>query len=295
MALHAALTQYMLAHGLLVHAPAPVIAPQDNLPPLVGFVGLVGHLDVVDEGLDPGPDVQDDEFANLGGPPEDDEIDWEEQVGQVNQVIDEVGDGPAHFLQPMPLPEVEDVLQPALVMEPEPVIAAAAADGDHALEPAVNLAAPLDEPPPYVPNPNAGHADGADGGVNEPVIDQVGGGVDLAEDHALPGPAAEAHNPIVPAVELAQGLPDAALNSVQAPAIPVSLDVEGNSVPGPSSAHIDLNMLDPLNEHSRAALSSLCSTFAVADDPRRLNRVLAEGMLFIAVLPRPYIAHAQLI
>lgn len=271
MALYAALTQYMHAHELLVNAPAPAVALQQNLPPLDGFVDLVGLLDDVDEGLQHGPDVQEDEVADLGEPPQDDEILWHPQVGQVHQAVEEVGDGPAVFLQPVPLPEFEPVLQPALVVGQAPAIAVAAADGNGGLELAVNLPEPEGAPPPHAPGRGSGPA-----GVNNNDVEHVPEPA-FAEDGGL----AEGTMPLAVAGEREAEVPpvhlDIALRDAQAPAAAAPHSAGDSLVPGPSNTSATSEARIVLDASGRAALSYLFTQFSLPEDMGSINALLVEG------------------
>ncbi|KZV71934.1 hypothetical protein PENSPDRAFT_377999 [Peniophora sp. CONT] len=283
MALYAALTQYMLAHGLPVNAPAPAIALQQNLPPLDGFVGLVGLLEDVDDGPEHGPDVQEDEFADFGEPPEVDEIVWDAQVGQVDQVVEEVGDGPALLLQPVPLPEVEPVLQPALVPGhdhipiPVPAQDAAVVAQDNA-EDGAHMNQQEDAPPAY-DAPHAAPVDNGEDVVEEPEHDPVVGVADLIGEH-VPAPVREqmVQDIARSSNELMHDNQDVAPNGDDQ-ALPAESPrtTEELAVPGPSNVSAGLDLHASLDMEGRAAMSSLCTRFGLPENSGSLDRALVEA------------------
>ncbi|KZV71980.1 hypothetical protein PENSPDRAFT_379183 [Peniophora sp. CONT] len=281
MELHTALTQYMLAHGLPVNHPVQPIALPQNLPPLDGFVDLVG-LDNLDVGPHHGPDVQEDDFADFGEPPEDDEIDWEEQVGQVDQVVDEVGDGHALLLQPVPLPDVEPVLQPALVPGhdyvpiPAPAQDAAAVAQDDA-EDGAHMNQQEDAPPAY----DAPHAapvedgeDEAEGPEHDPDIE----GADLAVEIPPVAPEQMVQDVGHPDNELAQDDPNVAQqDDIRAPSVDAHRTVEEVSIPGPSHLSVGLDVSALFTDQGRQALSYLCTRFSLNEGTHCLNDAVVEA------------------
>ncbi|KZV63723.1 hypothetical protein PENSPDRAFT_738644 [Peniophora sp. CONT] len=284
MALHAALTQYMIAHGLPFNPPAHPIAQPQDAPPLNGFVGLVG-LDDVDEGAEHGPDVQEDEFAGFGEPLEEDDIVWDAQVGQAHQVVEEVGDGPALLLQPVPLPDVEPVLQPALVLghdhdpipAPAQVVAAVAHDGvgdGHMNQP--------EDPPPAYDAPGAAPVEGGDGEADEPEHDAVVEDIDPVGEQAPPvAPAQDVQDPAHPAEEPARSNPEVALDNVHSLPSAAHRAVGNASIDDiPDGSYVAVH----LDVDGRTALSSLCARFQQPESTRGINSALMDALNRITYL-----------
>ncbi|VDB89608.1 unnamed protein product [Peniophora sp. CBMAI 1063] len=245
--LHAAVTDFMLAHEIPANAQAPPFAPQAGLP---------------QDGLDIDPYAGDDgsDVANnvLNLPNYDQGAAGVEVHPPVQALVPDV----VHVLHVEPVDAM-----PALGAVPAGV--ANNEEGGNA----PHVIVPDEAPPPY-PHPPAE----APGVLNEE-LEHEGPNDDgdhHVEEHPPPAALPETDNHVEAIDEHGQNQPHIAPHIGSTRAFVASPGAGPSNVAGPngSPAHASSIMGTALDVHGRAAFSSLCTRFTIEDNLSNINEVL---------------------